>query len=118
MSFLRSAMRSETATRPPTSDIYPFPVGRAARGNVPIAVVRTHRPSAANLRSDAVELEAVGAVYRVEKFCPHAGGNLEHARIENGVLTCPFHGWKFRVADGKCLTAQCRDLDITEIYRR
>ncbi|MEP6601846.1 MAG: Rieske 2Fe-2S domain-containing protein [Nitrospirota bacterium] len=69
-------------------------------------------------KKEHIELEAVGAVYRVEKFCPHAGGNLEHARIENGVLTCPFHGWKFRVADGKCLTAQCRDLDITEIYRR
>lgn len=62
-----------------------------------------------------IQLEHAGATYRLEKFCPHAGGNLTHARIDDGVLICPLHGWRFRVSDGKCLTAKCRDLDIVAL---
>ena len=32
------------------------------------------------------------------------------ASIEDGVLTCQMHGWKWRLSDGKCLTSVGHDL--------
>ena len=34
--------------------------------------------------------------------CPHAGGSLAGGFIRDGVVHCPWHGWPFRLADGKC----------------
>lgn len=34
--------------------------------------------------------------------CPHNGGPLAEGTIEHGNLICPWHGWKFRLADGQC----------------
>ena len=33
--------------------------------------------------------------------CPHRGGRLSDGRIEDGVLECPYHGWRWR-SDGTC----------------
>ncbi|MCW2505938.1 MAG: (2Fe-2S)-binding protein, partial [Actinomycetia bacterium] len=30
--------------------------------------------------------------------------------IDDGVLTCQMHGWKWRLDDGKCLTSVGHDL--------
>jgi nitrite reductase/ring-hydroxylating ferredoxin subunit len=35
--------------------------------------------------------------------CPHQGHALSMGPIEGGVLTCPWHNWKFDVATGACL---------------
>jgi phenylpropionate dioxygenase-like ring-hydroxylating dioxygenase large terminal subunit len=35
--------------------------------------------------------------------CPHRGVKLSLGRVENGCLTCPFHGWKFD-GDGRCVS--------------
>lgn len=37
------------------------------------------------------------------KLCPHAGADLSNAPIENGVLECPRHNWKWDLKDGKCI---------------
>jgi len=33
--------------------------------------------------------------------CPHLGLSLAKGKLENGVITCPFHGAKFDMATGK-----------------
>ena len=43
---------------------------------------------------DGDALAAIGDV------CSHAGGPLHEGTIEGGVVTCPWHGSRFRVADG------------------
>jgi nitrite reductase (NADH) small subunit len=40
-------------------------------------------------------------VYVIENSCPHASGNLSAGQVQDGVVTCPWHGWKFRVCDGR-----------------
>jgi nitrite reductase/ring-hydroxylating ferredoxin subunit len=41
-----------------------------------------------------------GQVRALEDACSHAGGPLSEGEIEAGVVTCPWHGSQFRVADG------------------
>ena len=38
-----------------------------------------------------------------EGRCPHAKAMLTHAEIKEGVLECPFHGWKFSLKKGECV---------------
>ncbi len=35
--------------------------------------------------------------------CPHRLGPLDEGRIENGTVTCPWHGWRFDVRSGRAL---------------
>jgi nitrite reductase/ring-hydroxylating ferredoxin subunit len=40
------------------------------------------------------------ALVAIGDVCSHAGGPLHEGTIEAGVVTCPWHGSRFRVADG------------------
>ncbi len=41
----------------------------------------------------------------VQRFCPHLRADLKKfGKIEDGVLTCSIHGWRFDVETGRCLT--------------
>lgn len=43
----------------------------------------------------------------VQRRCPHLRADLSKtAKIEDGVLTCSLHDWKWDLASGKCLTTQ------------
>jgi nitrite reductase/ring-hydroxylating ferredoxin subunit len=41
-----------------------------------------------------------GDVYAMEDACSHAGGPLSEGEINTGVVTCPWHGSRFRLTDG------------------
>lgn len=42
-------------------------------------------------------------IYAVRNICPHKGGPLGEGEIQGTVITCPWHGWEFDLADaGKC----------------
>ena len=36
----------------------------------------------------------------IDDFCPHMGASLAGGWIENGVVTCPWHAWRFKTCDG------------------
>ena len=44
-----------------------------------------------------------GVFYAVDDACTHAGGRLSEGPCESGVVTCPWHGGRFRLSDGKGL---------------
>lgn len=45
-----------------------------------------------------------GQFHAIDGICAHQGGPLAKGVLTDGVVTCPWHGWQFRVADGKhCL---------------
>ncbi|MEO6885029.1 MAG: Rieske 2Fe-2S domain-containing protein [Jatrophihabitantaceae bacterium] len=49
--------------------------------------------------------------WEVQRRCPHLKADLSRfGHIQDGVLTCQMHGWKWRLADGKCLTSVGHDL--------
>jgi nitrite reductase/ring-hydroxylating ferredoxin subunit len=36
--------------------------------------------------------------------CTHLGSPLEKGKVENGIITCPAHGFQYKLETGKCLT--------------
>lgn len=36
----------------------------------------------------------------IDDSCPHMGASLSGGHLENGIVTCPWHAWRFRLADG------------------
>ncbi|MEA5600003.1 NifU family protein [Nostoc sp. UHCC 0252] len=37
--------------------------------------------------------------------CAHLGSPLEKGKVENGIITCPSHGFQYKLETGECLTA-------------
>lgn len=48
-----------------------------------------------------VVFNIAGRLFAAANHCPHAGMPLEDGELNGSVLTCPFHGYTFRLADGK-----------------
>ncbi len=47
----------------------------------------------------------------VQRRCPHLKADLSRfGSVDDGVLTCQMHGWKWRLSDGKCLTSVGHDI--------
>ncbi|MDT4937220.1 MAG: UDP-MurNAc hydroxylase [Pseudonocardiales bacterium] len=62
-----------------------------------------------NAAENAESIELDG--WRMQKRCPHLKADLSRfGSVEDGVLTCQMHGWKWRLADGKCLTSVGHDI--------
>jgi len=41
-----------------------------------------------------------GTLCAIDDVCPHMGASLGAGHLENGIVTCPWHAWRFRVTDG------------------
>jgi len=41
-----------------------------------------------------------GRVYALDNACLHVGGPLAEGFVEDGVVTCPWHEWRYRLVDG------------------
>jgi phenylpropionate dioxygenase-like ring-hydroxylating dioxygenase large terminal subunit len=40
----------------------------------------------------------------LDAFCPHLGAHLGHGgKVEGDTIRCPFHGWRFEGATGRCV---------------
>ncbi len=61
-------------------------------------------------RSVAVFREG-GRLFAMDNSCVHAGGPLAEGHLDNGTVTCPWHGWRFRLESGQCtvLEDQCQE---------
>jgi len=44
-----------------------------------------------------------GSYYAIDNTCTHRGGPLSEGDVEGQVVTCPWHGAKFRIATGELL---------------
>ncbi len=61
------------------------------------------------------ELEAAETIsldgWELQKRCPHLKADLSRfASIDGETLTCQMHGWKWNLANGKCLTSVGHDI--------
>lgn len=43
-----------------------------------------------------------GEVHALDDRCPHQGYPLSEGTLRGGVLTCPWHNWKFDITSGAC----------------
>ena len=45
-----------------------------------------------------------GQFHAIDGICAHQGGPLAKGQLVDGVVTCPWHGWQYQVANGQhCL---------------
>ena len=60
--------------------------------------------------SEAAETTVLDG-WEVQRRCPHLKADLKRfGSIDDDVLTCQMHGWKWRLSDGKCLTSVGHDI--------
>jgi len=51
--------------------------------------------------------------FTLERYCPHRKADLSvFGRLEGDEIVCTLHGWRFKTADGRCVTADDRRLQI------
>jgi len=69
-------------------------VGKAADipegGNVVVVVEQ----------KDVAVFRVKGELFAIDDRCPHMGASLSGGFVEDGVVTCPWHYWRFRLCDG------------------
>jgi nitrite reductase (NADH) small subunit/3-phenylpropionate/trans-cinnamate dioxygenase ferredoxin subunit len=41
-----------------------------------------------------------GNYFAIDDLCPHMGASLGAGEVCDGVVTCPWHAWRFSVCDG------------------
>lgn len=41
-----------------------------------------------------------GTFFAIDDFCPHMGASLAGGYLENGMVACPWHAWRFCVKNG------------------
>jgi 3-phenylpropionate/trans-cinnamate dioxygenase ferredoxin component len=52
-----------------------------------------------------------GNFYAIDALCTHYGGDLSEGKLEGNILTCPIHGAKFDVTNGKVISPPTEPLD-------
>jgi nitrite reductase/ring-hydroxylating ferredoxin subunit len=72
--------------------------------DLPVGAMKVAR--AGNRRVLLARTEA--GVFALDHGCPHQGYGLSQGSLdaESGLLTCAWHNWKFRVADGRCVLGE------------
>jgi nitrite reductase/ring-hydroxylating ferredoxin subunit/Fe-S cluster biogenesis protein NfuA len=61
---------------------------------------------ALTLDGEKLILHRNGAIVScMQNACAHLGLPLDDGDVEDGVITCPFHGFRYNLASGECLTA-------------
>lgn len=76
---------------------------------------RHFRPNGGRWRNKAMAVFEENGEYFVTNFiCPHSGGPISEGKLVDGVVECPWHGWKFHVDTG--LSADKEDGHSVEVY--
>jgi nitrite reductase (NADH) small subunit len=62
-------------------------------------------------RSIAIFRTRGGRVHAVANMCPHRGGPLSEGMLAGDRVVCPFHGFRFGLADGRCEDVEACEVD-------
>ena len=95
-----------TASERDAAEATPESMPKGAEGLEPVV------PSAELAEGDVLEamvqgvpvalIRLDGVVHALSGVCPHAGGPIADGTLEDGEITCPWHGWGFNVSTGVC----------------
>ena len=72
-------------------------------------------------RSFQVEGRIIGIFHEAGKFhamddiCPHMGASLASGYMEDGIVTCPWHAWRFCYHDGNWCDNPTISIDTFEL---
>jgi UDP-MurNAc hydroxylase len=101
------ALLSMRLTLQRTPDVFDLTLMSLLRyGNQPTQTMQLVRE-----RENTETIERDGL--RMQRFCPHAGEDLAHATVSDGVVECPRHHWKWDARTGECLDGGAIPLRVT-----
>ena len=49
---------------------------------------------------DVAVFRTAEGFFAIDDLCPHMGASLSGGYVEGGIVTCPWHFWRFRLSDG------------------
>jgi len=58
---------------------------------------------------------AGGRFYAVDNFCPHRGAPLAEGPVTGTTVECDWHGWRFDLRSGHCLTRANSHIESYEV---
>ncbi len=66
---------------------------------------------------ERITIHCEGKVYKVSRYCPHAGNDLLNTGevLAGGILQCGAHHYDFDLKTGKCLNAECGPLSVERV---
>ena len=53
------------------------------------------------MKNETFEVKKDGQIYEIQRYCPHAFGDLSKGIIDGNNIYCPLHNWCFSLIDGK-----------------
>ncbi len=56
-----------------------------------------------------------GTFYAMDNTCPHSGAPLAEGWVDGAEVTCPWHAWSFRMADGKMTLGDYSSVDVFDV---
>lgn len=56
-----------------------------------------------------------GEFHAIHNTCLHRGGPLGEGSLDDKVVTCPWHGWKYDVTTGGCKTSPAAKIQVFPI---
>ncbi len=56
-----------------------------------------------------------GEIIAIEADCKHMKASLATGSVNNGIITCRWHGWKYDLRSGNCLTVTGMKLKRYEV---
>ena len=56
-----------------------------------------------------------GTFHAIENFCPHRGAPLADGHLCGHTVECDWHGWRFDVRSGACLTNPTHAVESYEV---
>lgn len=69
-----------------------------------VSDLKDGRGRAVTVNGHRVAILREGArIVAVADACPHMGASLADGTLQDGVVTCPWHGWRYDAASGKGL---------------
>ncbi|MFM9010225.1 MAG: Rieske (2Fe-2S) protein [Planctomycetota bacterium] len=57
------------------------------------------------------------AYHALDDLCPHMGASLGSGPFTDGVVTCPWHAWRFRACDGALCDNETLKVAVFEVRR-
>lgn len=93
-----------------SDDAIPFtPVARV--GEIPAGEGRTFEVAG---RLVAVFFDGTG-YHAMDDLCPHMGASLGSGPFVDGMVTCPWHAWRFRACDGAWCDNERLRVEVFEV---
>jgi nitrite reductase/ring-hydroxylating ferredoxin subunit len=96
-----------------------LPHERSVPRSVPLGNVtelRTRLPYVVRVDGRDIRLVDVdGTIAAPPTVCPHRGGPLADAVVEDGCITCPWHGYRYDLRSGACVSGQPMRLALPRV---